>query len=60
MLVIPARIPRLVDLGSLVGTAILDILVFLANLVSLGIHVVIVIRSILIRLICLGLGLVAA
>ena len=54
--VIPATIPWLVDLGSLEGTAILSILVFLANLANLGAHVVIVTRAGLISLICLGLG----
>ena len=50
-------LPRLVSLGILVGVAMLDILVFLVNLVSLGLHVVIVSRSSLVSLICLGLGL---
>ena len=51
--------PRLVTLGGLVGLDILDILVFLANLVSLGLQAVLATRSGLISLICLGLWLAA-
>ena len=54
------RIPRLPTLGNIVGISILFILVFLCNPVSQSLHVVIATRSILISLICLGLGLVAA
>ena len=51
--VITDRLPRLVALRSLVGTAILVIIVFLVNLVSLRLHVVIVTRPSLISLIFL-------
>ena len=51
--VIPAMIPRQVATGCLVGTDILAILVFHADFVSVGLHVVIAIRAILISLICL-------
>ena len=57
MLVIPATKPTLVALGRIVGTAILAVLHSRADLVSLCPHVVIVIRSVLISLICSGLGL---
>ena len=56
MLVILVMTPRRVALGSLPGTAIQAIKVLLANLASLGIHVVIDIWPILISLMCLGLG----
>ena len=52
--VIPARIPILVALGSLVGKPILPMLVCVANLVSQSLHVVIDTRAILESLICLG------
>ena len=54
---IPSRIPRLVTQGALVSIVILDILSPLVNLVSLGIHFIIVSRSIQVSLICLGLCL---
>ena len=60
MLAIPARRPKLVTLGIIVGIAILPILVCLVDLVSPSLHVVIVKRTGLISLICLGLRLGAA
>ena len=60
MLVIPARIPRLVALGIIVGASIPAILILLANLVNLGLYVGIVTRSGLISLTFLWLVLVAA
>ena len=60
MSVTPAMLPGIPPLGILVGIVVLDILVFLVNLVSLCLHVVIVRRSGLVSLICLGLGLGSA
>ena len=59
MLAIPARWPKLATPGVMAGVAILPILVRLDDLVSPSLHVVIVKRTSLISLICLGLRLVA-
>ena len=57
MLAIHGSLPRLVTLCSLVGMAILAILAFPGNLVSLSLQVVIATRPSLVSRICLGLGL---
>ena len=60
MSVIPVRLPRQFSIGSLVNIGKLGLLVCLANLVSLGIHVIIVGRADIVSFICGGLGLGAA
>ena len=57
MLVMPAMLSSLPPLGILVGILALYILAFPANLASLGLHVIIVSRPILVSIIFLGLGL---